>query len=111
MDSELLVVTSKLRGISLPEIEDNLNTHTKKTLLEVLGEKTGKKIAKKIEWHFTPKHGSWLNQAEIEIHAIEQQCLDRRIADFHTMQSEIAACVRKRNKDKCKIHDLAGYLV
>lgn len=81
-------------------VEDNLNTHHKETLIVVLGEKIGRKIARKIEWHFTPKHASWLNQAEIEIHSLEQQCLNRRIPDFHTMQSEVAACVQKRNHDK-----------
>ena len=85
-------------------VEDNLNTHTKETLIEVLGEKMGKKIAGKIKWHFTPKHASWLDQAEIEIHSLEQQCLNRRIPDFHTMQSEVAACVKKRNQDKCSIN-------
>lgn len=85
-------------------VEDNLNTHNKETLIEQLGEKEGKRIARKIEWHFTPKHASWLDQAEIEIHSLEQQCLNRRIPDFHTMQSEVAACVRKRNQDKCGIN-------
>ena len=84
-------------------VEDNLNTHNKKVLIEVLGEKERGKIARKIEWHFTPKHASWLDQAEIEIHSLETQCLNRRIPNFHTMQSEVAACVRKRNKDKCGI--------
>jgi len=85
-------------------VEDNLNTHNRETLIEVLGEKEGKRISKKIEWHYTPKHASWLDQAEIEIHALEQQCLNRRIPDFHTMQSEVAACVKKRNQDKCGIN-------
>ena len=85
-------------------VEDNLNTHGSKALKEVLGEQEGARIARKIEWHFTPKHGSWLNQAELEIHSLEQQCLNRRIPNFHTMQSEVAACVRKRNKDKVNIN-------
>ncbi len=85
-------------------VEDNLNTHNKESLIAVLGEKEGEKIARKIEWHFTPKHASWLDQAEIEIHSLEQQCLNRRIPDFHTMQSEVAACVKKRNQDKCTIN-------
>lgn len=85
-------------------VEDNLNTHNKKTLMMVLGEQMGKRIVRKIEWHYTPKHASWLDQAEIEIHALEQQCLNRRIPDFHTMQSEVAACVRKRNQDQCGIN-------
>lgn len=85
-------------------VEDNLNTHNRESLSEVLGEKEGKSIAQKIEWHYTPKHASWLNQAEIEIHALEQQCLKRRIPTFHVMQSEVAACVKKRNQDKCGIN-------
>ena len=85
-------------------VEDNLNTHSEKVLIEMLGEKEGGKIARKIEWHFTPKHASWLDQAEIEIHSLEQQCLNRRIRDFHTMQSEVAAYVKKRNQDKCTIN-------
>lgn len=85
-------------------VEDNLNTHNEASLIEVFGEKIGKRIAAKIEWHYTPKHASWLDQAEIEIHSLEQQCLNRRIPDFHTMQSEVAACVKKRNRDKCGIN-------
>lgn len=85
-------------------VEDNLNTHNRETLIEALGEKEGKRIARKIEWHYTPKHASWLDQAEIEIHGLEQQCLNRRIPTFHVIQSEIAACVKKRNKDKCGIN-------
>jgi hypothetical protein len=85
-------------------VEDNLNTHSKAVLIEMLGEKEGGKIAGKIEWHFTPRHASWLDQAEIEIHSLEQQCLNRRIPDFHTMQSEVAACVKKRNQNKCRIN-------
>jgi len=85
-------------------VEDNLNTHSKKVLIEMLGEKEGNKIAEKIEWHFTPKHASWLDQAEIEIHSLEQQCLNRRIPDFPSMQSEVAAWVTNRNKDNCSIN-------
>jgi len=84
-------------------VEDNLNTHSKAALIETLGEKVGKQVTKRIDWHYTPKHASWLNQAEIEIHSLEAQCLKRNIPAFHVMQSEVAACVRKRNKDKCKI--------
>lgn len=83
-------------------VEDNLNTHNKETLIEIMGEE-GRKIARKIEWHFTPKHASWLDQAEIEIHALEEQCLDRRIPNFQTMQAEVAACVARRNYNGCGI--------
>ena len=85
-------------------VEDNLNTHGRKVLLEVLGKTRGSRLAQKIEWHFTPKHASWLDQAEIEIHALERQCLNRRIPDFQTMQKEIAACVRQRNRQRCRIN-------
>jgi transposase len=84
-------------------VEDNLNTHTDKALIEILGEEEGKQVAGKIERHHTPVHASWLNQAEIEISALEKQCLKRNIPTFQTMQSETAACVRKRNKDKIGI--------
>jgi hypothetical protein len=85
-------------------VEDNLNTHNEASLIEAFGEKTGKRISAKIEWHWTPNHASWLNQAEIELHALGQQCLDRRLANIHTVQSELAACVRQRNNDKCGIN-------
>lgn len=84
-------------------VEDNLNTHKREALIEILGEKEGRQIADKIEWHYTPKHASWLDQAEIEIHSLEAQCLSRNIPTFHIMQSEVAACVRKRNRDKCGV--------
>ena len=100
---KFLVLAVYKKATKVVLVEDNLNTHSKDVLIEALGEE-GRKIADKIEWRFTPKHASWLNQAEIEIHSLEQQCLNRRIADFHTMQSEVAACVKKRNKDKCKIN-------
>lgn len=99
-----LVTHAYKKATKIILVEDNLNTHNKETLIESLGEKEGKKIARKIEWHYTPKHASWLDQAEIEIHALEEQCLNRRIPTFHVMQSEVAACVKKRNKDKCGIN-------
>lgn len=101
---KLLVDHVYRKATKIVLVEDNLNTHNNETLIAVLGEKEGKRIARKIEWHFTPKHASWLDQAEIEIHSLETQCLNRRIPDFQTMQSEIAACVRKRNQDKCGIN-------
>ena len=79
-------------------VVDNLNIHSKKTLIAVFGDKEGKKLNKKIEWHYTPKHASWLNQAELEIHSLSTQCLKRRIPTFQKMQSEVAAWVQDRNK-------------
>lgn len=92
------LVTKKYRKAKkLIFVLDNLNTHTKETLIEALGEKEGKKIARKIELHYTPKHGSWLNQAEIENHILSQQCLKRRIPTFQTMQHQVACWVKRRN--------------
>lgn len=85
-------------------ISDNLNTHNKKALIEVLGEKEGRKIAGRIQWHYTPKHASWLNQAEIEIHALSTQCLDRRIPTFQDMQHEVAVWVQYRNRKQVTIN-------
>lgn len=101
---KFLVVHAYRKAQKIILVEDNLNTHNRDTLIEALGEKTGNRIAAKIEWRYTPKHASWLNQAEIEIHSLEQQCLNRRIPDFHTMQSEAAACVKQRNQNRCGIN-------
>ncbi len=85
-------------------IEDNLNTHNKGSLIEAFGEKEGERIATKIEWHYTPKHASWLDPAEIEIHSLETICLNKRIGFFQDMQSEVAAYVRERNQYHCGIN-------
>jgi len=85
-------------------VEDNLNTHNRETLIEVLGVKEGKRIARKIEWHYTPTHASWLNQAEIEISALSTQCLKQRIPAFQDMQKQTAAWVRDRNSKRVGIN-------
>lgn len=92
-----LVTQIYRRAKKLILVLDNLNTHREETLIEVFGERIGKAIGKKIEWHYTPKHGSWLNQAEIENHVLSQQCLKRRIPTFQRIQHEIAVWVKKRN--------------
>lgn len=99
-----LALTGYKKAKKIVRVEDNLNTHGEKVLTGVFGEREGRKIAKKMEWHFTPKHASWLDQAEIEIHALEQQCLKRRIGEFQMLQKEVAACVRRRNQDRCRIN-------
>ncbi len=77
---------------------DNLNTHSKKSLIAAFGKKAGEKLNRKIELHFTPKHASWLNQAELEIHSLSTQCLKRRIPTFQKIQKETAAWVKDRNE-------------
>jgi len=79
-------------------ILDNLNTHTYASLYETFEPEEARRIARKIEFHFTPKHGSWLNIAEIEFSVLNGQCLDRRIPDIETLKTQIAAWQQQRNE-------------
>lgn len=76
---------------------DNLNTHTFAALYETFDPAEARRIARKLEFHHTPKHGSWLNMAEIELSVLSAQCLDRRIPDVHLLQHEIQAWQSSRN--------------
>lgn len=77
---------------------DNLNTHNEKSLRETFGEKQAKQLLKRIQWHHTPTHASWLNMAEIEISILTRQCLKRRLATIEDVQSQLAAWTRDRNR-------------
>jgi hypothetical protein len=77
---------------------DNLNTHRLSSLYEAFEPQEARRIARKLELHHTPKHGSWLNMAEIELSALSRQCLDRRIADKEVLQREVAAWEQQRNR-------------
>lgn len=85
-------------------IVDNLNTHNEKTLMEHLGEEKGKIAAQRIAWHYTPKHASWLNQAEIEIGVLSQKVLRKRISDKVKLIPEVRAYQERRNKAKATIN-------
>jgi hypothetical protein len=76
---------------------DNLNTHTTASLYEAFAPEEARRIAQRLELHHTPKHGSWLNMAEIELSVLSQQCLDRRIPDKAILEREVAAWVVERN--------------
>jgi hypothetical protein len=76
---------------------DNLNTHTLARLYEAFPPAEARRIARKLEFHLTPKHGSWLNMAEIELGVLAGGCLDRRIGDSATLCQEIAAWEAPRN--------------
>ncbi len=76
---------------------DNLNTHTPASLYEVFPPSEAKRLADKLEMHYTPKHGSWLNIAEIELSVLSRQCLDRRIPDVATLEAEVGAWQERRN--------------
>lgn len=86
-------------------IQDNLNTHTEKSLRKAFGEEKAKKIMEKLEFHYTPNHGSWLNMAEIEIGVMERECLNkRRIPDRLTLHRETTAWKKRRNHRKARIN-------
>jgi hypothetical protein len=82
---------------------DNLNTHFRSSFEEVLGDKVAAALLRRIEFHYTPKHASWLNMAEIEIGILERQCLGRRLKDQATITLEVAAWQHRRNADHCGI--------
>jgi len=79
---------------------DNLNTHARGSLYEAFEPAEARRLVEKLEFHYTPKHGSWLNMAEIELSILQRQCLKRRIADEETLKHEIEAWEQQRNKTK-----------
>lgn len=78
-------------------ILDNLNTHGAGSLYEAFEPDEARRLVQKLEFHYTPKHGSWLNMAEIELSIMQRQCLNRRIADEATLKREVAAWEQRRN--------------
>ncbi len=84
-------------------VMDNLNTHTPASLYEAFDPAEAKRLAEKLEIHYTPKHGSWLNMAEIELSVLSRQCLDRRVPDFETLEAEVEAWQDRREAAGGKI--------
>jgi transposase len=84
-------------------VMDNLNTHKPASLYEAFEPAEARRILKKLEFHYTPKHGSWLNMAEIELSVLSRQCLDRRIADEETLKRAIKAYEDRRNEIQASI--------
>lgn len=85
-------------------VQDNLNTHTPSALYEVFHPAEAKRILDRLELHYTPKHGSWLNMAEIELSVLSRQCLSRRIPDKATLEREIAAWEKARNTKRATVN-------
>ena len=85
-------------------VMDNLNTHKPASLYETFQPEEAKRIWDKFEFIYTPKHGSWLNMAEIELHVLTRQCLSRRIGDIETLEKEVVAWQKDRNNKKAKIN-------
>jgi DDE superfamily endonuclease len=85
-------------------VQDNLNTHDGASLYEAFPPGQARRILDKIEWHYTPKHGSWLNMAETEIRIMNGQCLDRRLDCQTKLATEVASWEDKRNALEARIH-------
>lgn len=79
-------------------VQDNLSTHKPASLYEAFPAPEARRLVERFEWHYTPKHGSWLNMAESELAVLSSQCLDRRIPDKPKLISEVAAWEKARNK-------------
>ena len=84
-------------------VMDNLNTHHPASLYEAFEPSEARRIAERLEIHYTPKHGSWLNLAEIEIGVLDRQCLSRRIPDQEVLRREVAAWQGQRNRDAVRV--------
>lgn len=84
-------------------VMDNLNTHNKSSLYEAFEPEEAKRLADKLDIHYTPKHGSWLNMAEIEFSHLSRQCLDRRIKSKEILKQEVNAWTAERNQKKASM--------
>jgi DDE superfamily endonuclease len=85
-------------------VQDNLNTHTIASLYEAFPPEEARRLARRLEIHSTPKHGSWLNMAETELSILDRQCLDRRIGAPKVLGAEVAAWETRRNEAKATIN-------
>jgi len=92
----------KARKIRL--VQDNLNTHDGASLYETFPPAHARRLLDKIEWHYTPKHGSWLNMAESEISIMNSQCLDRRLDSVSKVAAEVAPWEDERNARQARMH-------
>jgi hypothetical protein len=84
-------------------VMDNLNTHSLGSLYEAFEPAEAQRIANRLEIHYTPKHGSWLNIAEMELSVLARQCLDRRIPDAALLEGSVAAWQTRRNQTQVKV--------
>jgi hypothetical protein len=84
-------------------VMDNLSTHKPASLYEAFAPAEARRLMERLEIHYTPKHGSWLNMAETELSVLATQCLDRRIPDLTTLTQEVAAWEHQRNAAQCRV--------
>jgi len=106
---EWATVMKQLSDVRYPQAEkiivvlDNLNTHTPSAFYETFEPEEARRLVERFEFHFTPKHGSWLNMAEIELSALVRQCLDRRLPDIETLTDEVQSWQQQRNDELVKV--------
>lgn len=84
-------------------VMDNLNTHFPKSIIETFGESEGQKMLSRLEFHYTPKHASWLNMAEIEINVMDTECTGRRFDSKDDLEKSVKAWEWRRKRKKCRI--------
>ena len=84
-------------------VQDNLNTHKPASLYEAFPPAEARRIVDRFEWHYTPKHGSWLNIAECELSVLSRQCLNRRIPDQQSLATEVNAWTTSRNTEQTEV--------
>jgi DDE superfamily endonuclease len=99
-----LLETQYPKATKVRLVMDNLNTHSLASLYEAFEPAEARKLASRLEIHYTPKHGSWLNIAEIELSALSSQCLNRRVENIERMRKEVAAWEQDRNNHASKVN-------
>jgi hypothetical protein len=99
-----LLETQYPKATKVRLVMDNLNTHSVASLYETFEPSEARKLASRLEIHYTPKHGSWLNIAEIELSALSSQCLNRRIDSIEHMRDEVAAWKLNRNNRTARVN-------
>lgn len=92
-----LVETVYATALTVHLVLDNLNTHFRKTFVDVLGEKAAAELLQRVQFHYTPKHASWLNMAEIEIGIMDRQCTGQRIGTEELLRTEVTRWQQQRN--------------
>jgi len=106
---DFAVCMRELSDVHFPEAEkirvvlDNLSTHSQSALYQAFPAPEARRILRRLEFHYTPRHASWLNMVEIEIGVLRSQCLDRRIENRHILETEIAAWEKQRNQTRARI--------
>jgi hypothetical protein len=106
---EWATVMKQVSDVLYPQVEkilvvlDNLNTHSPSAFYETFEPEEARRLVERFEFHFTPKHGSWLNMAEIELSALARQGLDRRIPDTETLTQEVQVWQQQRNDEVVKL--------